>query len=96
MPINILVLFTLSMLLCGSASAVDLQGRSPGAHNKLIVIDAGSPEAMGITGSYNFTRAAQSKNAENVVLISDNESLVQAYVKNWHRHVVHSQPLTIH
>ena len=38
------------------------------AHNKVIVIDAGSPDPTLITGSFNFTHAAQYKNAENVLL----------------------------
>ena len=35
------------------------------AHNKVVVIDRRNV----ITGSFNFTRAAQAKNAENVLLI---------------------------
>jgi len=73
-----------------------LDGEHQSAHNKVIVIDAGTPAAVVITGSFNFTRAAQYKNAENVVLISGNEGLAGAYVQNWQRHLMHSQPLTIH
>jgi len=73
-----------------------LDGAHQSAHNKVMVIDAGTPAAVVITGSFNFTRAAQNKNAENVVLISGNEGLAGAYVQNWRRHLEHSQPLTIH
>ena len=73
-----------------------LDGDHQSAHNKVMVIDAGMPSAVIITGSFNFTRAAQHKNAENVIFISGNESLTQAYVKNWQRHLEHSQPLSIH
>lgn len=83
-------------LLARGGIQVWLDGEHQSAHNKLMVIDAGSPAATVITGSYNFTRAAQHKNAENVVFISANDGLVQAYVQNWRRHVEHSQPLTIH
>lgn len=48
------------------------------AHNKVMILD----EQMIITGSFNFTFAAQKKNAENVLLISD-KNLAQAYLKNW-------------
>jgi phosphatidylserine/phosphatidylglycerophosphate/cardiolipin synthase-like enzyme len=67
-----------------------------GAHNKVMVIDAGRPNAQVITGSYNFTRAAQHKNAENVVFISGNTALVRQYAVNWLRHQAHSQPLVLH
>lgn len=73
-----------------------LDGDHQSAHNKVMVIDAGTPAAIVITGSFNFTRAAQHKNAENVIFISGNESLVQAYVQNWQRHLAHSKPLTLH
>jgi phosphatidylserine/phosphatidylglycerophosphate/cardiolipin synthase-like enzyme len=73
-----------------------LDGEHQSAHNKVMVIDPGLPSALVITGSYNFTRAAQYKNAENVILVGNSDSLVQAYVRNWQRHLRHSQPLTIH
>lgn len=66
------------------------------AHNKVMVLDAGQPSAQVITGSFNFTRAAQHKNAENVVFISGNDVLVRAYVANWQRHLTHSRLLVIH
>jgi phosphatidylserine/phosphatidylglycerophosphate/cardiolipin synthase-like enzyme len=75
---------------------VTLDGDHQCAHNKVMVIDAGTPSAMVITGSFNFTRAAQHKNAENMVFISGSDALVQAYGQNWQRHLAHSQPLTIH
>lgn len=62
------------------------------AHNKVIVIDAGSTEVTLITGSFNFTQAAQYKNAENVLVIRGNAALAELYLKNWQRHYGHSQP----
>jgi phosphatidylserine/phosphatidylglycerophosphate/cardiolipin synthase-like enzyme len=62
------------------------------AHNKVIVIDADSPDVTLITGSFNFTHAAQYRNAENVLLIRGNAALTDLYVQNWHRHYKHSQP----
>lgn len=66
------------------------------AHNKVMVIDAGRPNALVVTGSYNFTRAAQHKNAENVVFIGGNDALVRVYAANWQRHQAHAQPLVLH
>ena len=48
------------------------------AHNKIIVID----EEMVITGSYNFTRAAENRNTENVIIIND-KSVANEYLQNW-------------
>ena len=49
------------------------------AHNKVMIIDADGPHAITITGSYNFTLAAQKKNAENIVMLRDNPAVAQAY-----------------
>jgi PLD-like domain len=57
------------------------------AHNKIIIIDG----AMVITGSFNFTKAAQEKNAENVLIIRD-QALAAQYIENWQAHAQHSQP----
>ena len=63
------------------------------AHNKVMVIDNGSPEAAVITGSFNFTHAAQSRNAENLLLLRGNPNLAEAYAANWRRHKIHALPL---
>jgi phosphatidylserine/phosphatidylglycerophosphate/cardiolipin synthase-like enzyme len=73
-----------------------LDGEHQSAHNKVMVIDQGMPAAQVITGSFNFTQAAQFKNAENVVFLSGNEKLADAYARNWQQHLLHSQPLRIH
>jgi phosphatidylserine/phosphatidylglycerophosphate/cardiolipin synthase-like enzyme len=57
------------------------------AHNKVIVIDG---ETV-LTGSFNFTKAAQEKNAENLLIIRD-PALAAQYTQNWDSHRQHSQP----
>ena len=57
------------------------------AHNKIIIIDA----YLLLTGSFNFTRAAEEHNAENLLLIND-PVLAQQYIANWHAHEQHSEP----
>jgi phosphatidylserine/phosphatidylglycerophosphate/cardiolipin synthase-like enzyme len=57
------------------------------AHNKIMVIDG---ETI-ITGSLNFTKAAQEKNAENLLVIRD-PALAAHYTQNWEAHRPHSQP----
>lgn len=56
------------------------------AHNKVMVIDAKTV----ITGSFNFTKAAQEKNAENMMILHDAE-LARFYHENWERHLQHSE-----
>jgi phosphatidylserine/phosphatidylglycerophosphate/cardiolipin synthase-like enzyme len=57
------------------------------SHNKVIVIDS---ETV-ISGSFNFTKAAQEKNAENLLLICD-PALAAQYTQNWDAHRQHRQP----
>jgi len=60
------------------------------AHNKVMVLDAGTPQACLITGSFNFTHAAQYRNAENLLVIKGATALADAYAANWRRHRIHS------
>ncbi|SEA17669.1 PLD-like domain-containing protein [Nitrosospira multiformis] len=62
------------------------------AHNKVMLIDAGSTQATLITGSFNFTHAAQHKNAENVLVMRGNSALVDLYRENWLDHFSHARP----
>ncbi len=55
--------------------------RVPGiAHNKIMIID----KSKVITGSFNFTNAADNRNAENVVLI-ENSDIAATYLQGWWR-----------
>jgi phosphatidylserine/phosphatidylglycerophosphate/cardiolipin synthase-like enzyme len=71
---------------------VTLEVRYQSAHNKVMVIDAGSADAAVITGSYNWTYAAQYKNAENVLILRNNPDIVNAYAANWRRHHADALP----
>jgi phosphatidylserine/phosphatidylglycerophosphate/cardiolipin synthase-like enzyme len=62
-----------------------LDGNFQAAHNKVVVVDADTPHATTITGSYNFTMAAQRANAENVIVLRDNAPVARAYRDNWER-----------
>lgn len=62
-----------------------LDGNFQAAHNKVIIIDADAVHATTITGSYNFTFAAQRGNAENVIVLRDNAPVARAYRYNWER-----------
>jgi len=56
------------------------------AHNKVMIID----KAVVITGSFNFTKAAEEKNAENLLVLRSKE-LARGYIENWERHKEHSE-----
>src|ERR1035437_11010506 len=57
------------------------------AHNKVMIID----DCIVLTGSFNFTKAAEEHNAENLLVIND-PALAKQYVENWHAHEQHSEP----
>lgn len=48
------------------------------AHNKVIVID----KHIVVTGSYNFTAAAEHRNSENVTII-DSAEVASRFLSNW-------------
>ena len=55
------------------------------AHNKVMVIDSHTI----LTGSFNFTKAAEENNAENLLVIGD-ATLAKKYTENWQKHLAHS------
>lgn len=50
------------------------------AHNKILIVDAEIVQ----TGSFNYTNAAQKRNAENIIIIQDKQ-LAGIYKKNWEK-----------
>lgn len=57
-------------------------------HNKIIIID----DSKLICGSYNFSNAAENRNAENLLVISD-PKLAKQYLENWQSRKSQSTPL---
>ncbi len=57
------------------------------AHNKVMIID----DEIVITGSFNFTRSAQDRNAENLLIIKD-ANLATLYEWNWQSRLTVSRP----
>lgn len=55
-------------------------------HNKIMIID----KQILITVSFNFTKAAEEKNAENTLIIKGNNLLVDRYIRNFEEHRGHS------
>ena len=56
------------------------------AHNKVMILDG----AIVVTGSFNFTKAAEEKNAENLLIIH-NKEMARIYMDNWMKHKEHSE-----
>lgn len=59
------------------------------AHNKVIVID----KKVVLTGSYNWTKAAEFSNAENLLVIRD-KKIVKLYMNNWKKRAKKSKYLS--
>lgn len=64
-----------------------LDGDHAIAHNKVMVID----RRIVVTGSFNFTNSADSRNAENL-LVLDSSALATRYHDNWQLHWGHASP----
>ena len=61
------------------------------AHNKVIIIDS----SRTIGGSFNYSKAAQTKNAENVLFI-DSACLAQQFEQNWKKRQAVSTPIELY
>jgi phosphatidylserine/phosphatidylglycerophosphate/cardiolipin synthase-like enzyme len=81
--------YTSATFLSNSGIPTYIDDRHAIAHNKVIIIDG----EIVITGSFNFTKAAEEKNAENLMVIRSRE-LATLYTKNWNEHRNHSMTYT--
>ena len=59
-------------------------GKHAIAHNKVMIID----ESVLITGSFNFTNSAETRNAENFLILKSAD-LAQRYKTEWQNHWSH-------
>lgn len=79
--------YTSATFLANAGIPVLIDSKHAIAHNKIIIID----QSTLITGSFNFTKAAEEKNAENLLVIKGNKPLVDKYLKNYEEHKNHSE-----
>jgi phosphatidylserine/phosphatidylglycerophosphate/cardiolipin synthase-like enzyme len=79
---------TLPILL---AAGIDVRsdGKHAIQHNKVMLID----DDIVITGSYNFTKSAEKRNAENIMIVRSNYA-AKRYADNWKLHWDHSEKVT--
>ncbi len=75
-------IFIIFLLTDKTASAI--------SHSKIMIID----EQKIITGSFNFSDAAQQRNAENLLIITGDPPLVEQYIENWKDRKSQSDPYT--
>lgn len=80
--------YTAATFLLNAGIPVFIDDKHAIAHNKIIIIDRSTL----ITGSFNFTRAAEENNAENLLVIKGNQKLVDQYLRNFNEHKGHSEP----
>ncbi len=80
--------------LAAAGIEVFIEERYQSAHNKVMVIDADLPSGTVITGSYNWSFAAQRRNAENVLIMRGQVALAARYRMNWERHRAEARPYT--
>ncbi len=71
--------YTSATFLANSGVPVRIDDDFAIAHNKIMILD----EETVITGSFNFTKAAEERNAENVLVIRGNKELAKFYLQNW-------------
>jgi len=85
---NVTAQYSSATFLANAAVPLKIDSQHAIAHNKVMIID----DATVITGSFNFTKAAEQANAENLVILKDSPELVQRYRQNWLAHAAHSSP----
>ena len=70
--------YTVATFLRNAGIPVYIDRKHAIAHNKVMVID----DRITITGSFNFTRAGEERNSENLLVITD-EAIARLYRENW-------------
>lgn len=75
-------------LISNAGIPVLIDTRHAIAHNKVMIMDRSTL----ITGSFNFTAAAEGKNAENLLVMKGNQPLIDQYLRNFETHKEHSVP----
>jgi len=77
-------------MLAAAGVPVLVDDRHVSAHDKVMIIDPDTERPAVVTGSFNFTFAAQYRNAENLLILRGNRELARAYLENWRRHRSHA------
>ena len=78
--------YTSATFLANSKIPTYIDDKHAIAHNKVMIID----KETVIAGSFNFTKAAEEKNAENLLIIKSKQ-LAGIYIESWYKHKEHSE-----
>lgn len=79
-------------VLAAAGISIWLETSYENAHNKIMIFDPGLPQAIVVTGSFNFTWTAQHRNAENILVVRNDPALAAQYEENWLRHQQNAAP----
>ncbi|HVO67237.1 MAG TPA: phospholipase D family protein [Syntrophales bacterium] len=79
--------FTPAAQLANAGIPIYLDGIHAVANNRIIIID----KEVVITGSFNFNKASEEMNAENLLILKSKD-LSTIYRNNWISHQKHSEP----
>jgi phosphatidylserine/phosphatidylglycerophosphate/cardiolipin synthase-like enzyme len=81
--------YTSIRFLANKGVPVRINSRYAIMHNKFLVIDGATVE----TGSFNFTRSATLRNAENVIVLGNMPEVAATYSREWNRLWDEADPL---
>lgn len=81
--------YTSVRFLANKGVSVRINSRYAIMHNKFLVIDGATVE----TGSFNFTRSATLRNAENVIVLGNMPEVAATYSREWNRLWDEADPL---
>jgi phosphatidylserine/phosphatidylglycerophosphate/cardiolipin synthase-like enzyme len=80
--------YSAATFLLNAGIPVYIDYRPAIAHSKIMIID----RATIITGSFNFTKAAEHNNAENLLVLKKDPQLVARYLQNFNNRLSLSRP----
>jgi phosphatidylserine/phosphatidylglycerophosphate/cardiolipin synthase-like enzyme len=81
--------YTSATFIANAGIPIRIDSKHAIAHNKVIVVDGHTVQQ----GSFNYTKAAEEKNGENVLVNWNNPKLAEVYLKDWRRHWEHSDAI---
>jgi phosphatidylserine/phosphatidylglycerophosphate/cardiolipin synthase-like enzyme len=78
--------YTSATFVANAGIPIRIDSKHAIAHNKVVIVDGHTVQQ----GSFNYTKAAEEKNGENVLVNWNNAKLAEVYLKDWKRHWEHS------
>lgn len=81
--------YTSATFIANAGIPISVDSKHAIAHNKVIVVDGRTVQQ----GSFNYTKAAEANNGENVLVNWNNVKLADVYLHDWKRHWDHSEPI---